>query len=139
MNLRQIATATIALSSLIASQSAPLFAQSAQQQGFNVDFPHLHDPFKTYTPVNVPKANLTNSVRLDQCIHDGKLYLSIDDAIDLALENNLDIAVSRYNLPIANMDVLRTAAGGSSLGVPGTVERDARGRHAHRARPPPSA
>jgi outer membrane protein TolC len=118
MNLRQIATATIALSSLVVSQSAPLFAQSAQQ-GFNVQFPHLHDPFKTYTPVNVPPANLTNSVRLDQCIHDGKLYLSIDDAIDLALENNLDIAVSRYNLPIANMDVLRTAAGGLSLGVPG--------------------
>ncbi len=122
MNLRQIATATIALSSLIVSQSAPLFAQKAQQQGFHVEFPHLHDPFKTYTPVNVPAPSLANSVRLDQCIHDGKLYLSIDDAIDLALENNLDIAVSRYNLPIANMDVLRTAAGGFALGVPGTVQ-----------------
>src|ERR1700753_1648503 len=110
MNLRQIATAAIALSSFIVGQTAPLFAQKAQQPGFHVDFPHLHDPFKTYTPVNVPKADLNNSVRLDQCIHDGKLYLSIDDAIDLALENNLDIAVSRYLLPIANMDVLRTAA-----------------------------
>lgn len=103
----------------MACQTAPLFAQSAQQQGFHVDFPHLHNPFKTYTPVNVPTPSLTNSVRLDQCIHDGKLYLSLDDAIDLALENNLDIAVSRYNLPIANMDVLRTASGGFSLGVPG--------------------
>lgn len=118
MNLRQIATATIALSSLIVSQCAPLFAQSAQQ-GFDVKFPHLHDPFKTYTPVNVPKANLTNSVRLQDCVHNGKLYLSVDDAIDLALENNLDIAVSRYILPIANMDVLRAAAGGYTLGVPG--------------------
>ncbi|HEY3990872.1 MAG TPA: TolC family protein [Acidobacteriaceae bacterium] len=120
MNFRQTATATIAFSSLIVSQTAPLFAQSAQQQqGFHVDFPHLHDPFKTYTPVNVPPANLTNSTRLEQCIHDGKLYLSLDDAIDLALENNLDIAVSRYDLPIANMDVLRTAAGSFTLGVPG--------------------
>ena len=118
MNLRQIATATLALSSLVVSQTGPLFAQSTQQ-GFNVQFPHLHNPFKTYTPVNVPKANLSNSVRLQDCIHDGKLYLSIDDAIDLALENNLDIAVSRYILPIANMDVLRTAAGGFSLGTPG--------------------
>lgn len=133
MNLRQIATATIALSSLIVSQSAPLFAQSAQQQGFHVEFPHLHDPFKTYTPVNVPPANLTNSVRLDQCIHDGKMYLSIDDAIDLALENNLDIAVSRYNLPIANMDVLRTAAGGFTLGVPGTVQNTLGGASASSA------
>lgn len=119
MNLRQIATAAIALSSLMFGQTAPLFAQNGQQQGFHVDFPHLHNPFKTYTPVNVPPTNLTNSVRLDQCIHNGKLYLSIDDAIDLALENNLDIAVSRYNLPIANMDVLRTSAGGYTLGVPG--------------------
>jgi outer membrane protein TolC len=122
MNLRQIATATIALSSLMFSQTAPLFAQSAQQEGFHVDFPHLHNPFKTYTPVTVPKANLSNSPRLDQCIRDGKLYLSIDDAIDLALENNLDIAVSRYILPIANMDMLRAAAGGFSLGVPGPVQ-----------------
>jgi outer membrane protein TolC len=122
MNLRQIATAAIALSSLIISQTAPLFAQSSQQQGFHVDFPHLHNPFKTYTPVNVPRPNLANSTRLDQCIHDGKLYLSIDDAIDLALENNLDLAVSRYDLPIANMDLLRTAAGGFALGVPGPVQ-----------------
>lgn len=119
MNLRQIATATIALSSLIICQTAPLFAQSAQQRGADIQFPHLHNPFKTYTPVNVPAPSLTNSVRLQDCIHNGKLYLSIDDAIDLALENNLDIAVSRYILPIANMDVLRTAAGGYTLGVPG--------------------
>jgi outer membrane protein TolC len=133
MNLRQIATAAVALSSLVLSQTAPLFAQNAQQQGFHVDFPHLHDPFKTYTPVNVPKLSLANSVRLDQCIHNGKLYLSIDDAIDLALENNLDIAVSRYDLPIANMDVLRTAAGGFTLGVPGPVQNTLGGSSASSA------
>jgi outer membrane protein TolC len=133
MNLRQIATATIALSSLMFAQTAPLFAQKAQQPGFHVDFPHLHDPFKTYTPVNVPKPDLNNSVRLDQCIHDGKLYLSIDDAIDLALENNLDIAVSRYDLPIANMDVLRTAAGNYALGVPSPVDNTLGGASASSA------
>jgi outer membrane protein TolC len=133
MNLRQIATAAIALSSLIFAQTAPLFAQSGQQPGFQVDFPHLHNPFKTYTPVNVPQNSLANSVRLDQCIHDGKLYLSIDDAIDLALENNLDIAVSRYDLPIANMDVLRTAAGSISLGVPGQVDNTLGGASASSA------
>ena len=74
-----------------------------------------------------------NSVRLDQCIHDGKLYLSVDDAIDLALENNLDIAVSRYDLPIANMDVLRTAAGGFLLGVPGPVQNTLGGSSASSA------
>jgi outer membrane protein TolC len=120
MNFRHVATSAIALSSLLFGQTAPLLAQNAQQQqGFNVQFPHTHNPLKTYLPVSVPPANLTNSPRLDECIHDGKLYLSIDDAIDLALENNLDIAITRYDLPIANMDVLRTAAGGILLGVPG--------------------
>jgi outer membrane protein TolC len=133
MKLLQIATATVSLSSLVLSQTAPLFAQTAQQQGFHVDFPHLHDPFKTYTPVNVPKLSLANSVRLDQCIHDGKLYLSVDDAIDLALENNLDIAVSRYDLPIANMDVLRSAAGGFILGVPAPVQNTLGGSSASSA------
>jgi outer membrane protein TolC len=99
------------------AQSTPNAPQA--QQAFDVSFPHLHNPFRTYLPVNVPPVNLANSPRLDACIRDGKLYLSIDDAIDLALENNLDIAVSRYDLPIANMDVLRTAAGGYDLGVPG--------------------
>ncbi|HTF70646.1 MAG TPA: TolC family protein [Edaphobacter sp.] len=117
MNLRQIATATIALSSLTFAQTAPLFAQAPRQQGFHIKLPQTHNPFSIFTPINVPASSLANSVRLDQCIHDGKLYLSLDDAIDLALENNLDIAVSRYNLPIASMDVLRTAAGGQSLGV----------------------
>jgi outer membrane protein TolC len=133
MKLFQIATATVALSSFMLSQTAPLFAQSAQQQGFHVDFPHLHNPFKTYTPVNVPKLTFANSPRLDDCIHDGKLYLSIDDAIDLALENNLDIAVSRYDLPISNMDVLRTSAGGYTLGVPGTVQNTLGGSSASSA------
>jgi outer membrane protein TolC len=133
MNLRQIATTAVALSSLTLGQTAPLFAQNGQQPGFHVDFPHLHDPFKTYTPVNVPKANLNNSPRLDQCIHDGKLYLSIDDAIDLALENNLDIAITRYDLPIANMDVLRTAAGQFTLGVPAPVQNTLGGASASSA------
>jgi outer membrane protein TolC len=50
-------------------------------------------------------------------IRDGKLYLSLKDAIRLALENNLDLAIARYNLPIANMDILRTRAGGIFRGV----------------------
>lgn len=131
MNLRQLATATVALS-LVSAPAAPLLAQNPQQ-GFNVAFPHSHNPFSIYVPVNVKAPSLANSVRLDQCIHDGKLYLSLDDAIDLALENNLDIEVSRYNLPIANMDVLRTAAGGYTLGVPGVVDNTLGGASASSA------
>jgi outer membrane protein TolC len=50
-------------------------------------------------------------------MHDGKLYLSLNDALALALENNLDIAIQRYNLNIADTDVLRARSGASILGV----------------------
>ena len=60
---------------------------------------------------------MTNSPLLGQLIRDGKLHLSLKDAIRLALENNLDLAIARYNLPIANMDILRTRAGGTFRGV----------------------
>jgi outer membrane protein TolC len=50
-------------------------------------------------------------------MHEGKLYLSLNDAIALALENNLDIAIARYNLNIADTDVLRAKAGAATLGV----------------------
>ena len=43
--------------------------------------------------------------------------LSMNDAVALALENNLDIAIARYNLNIADTDILRTAAGAVILGV----------------------
>jgi outer membrane protein TolC len=123
MNLRSLPAAALALSSFLVTQIAPpalpiAQAQATQQQGFHVGMPRTHNPFSIYVPVNIAAPNMANSVRLDQLIHDGKLYLSLDDAIDLALENNLDLVISRYNLPIADADVLRTSAGGQSFGVP---------------------
>jgi outer membrane protein TolC len=50
-------------------------------------------------------------------LHDGKIYLSADDAVALALENNLDIDIARYNLSIADTDLLRAKSGASILGV----------------------
>src|ERR1700678_376286 len=79
--------------------------------------PKSHNPPKRYLPDGVPEPVLANSSRLDRLIRDGKLYLSLKDAIDLALENNLDLAIARYNLPIADTDILRTQAGGFFRGV----------------------
>jgi len=79
--------------------------------------PHTWEPFGAYLPNTVPEPQLTNSPRLDQLIRDGKLYVSLKDAIALAIENNLDVAIARYNLPIADTDILRTKAGGSFRGV----------------------
>ena len=81
------------------------------------DMPQSHNPLSVYSPNDVPEPQLINSPLLSQLVRDGKLYLSLKDAIRLALENNLDLAIARYNLPIANMDILRTKAGGVFRGV----------------------
>src|SRR5438309_8638661 len=89
----------------------------APQPPAPLDIPHSHNPFNTYRPTSVPRANLANSPRIDTLIHNGVLELSLPDAIALALENNLDLAIARYNIPIAEADILRTKAGGSTRGV----------------------
>jgi outer membrane protein len=77
-------------------------------------FPNLIAP---YQADHIPPPVLTNTPRVDQLLDNGKILLSIDDAVALALENNLDIAIARYNLSIADTDILRTAAGAVILGV----------------------
>src|SRR5271166_5552836 len=78
---------------------------------------HFPNPFAPYTARHVAPPNLANTPRLDQLMHDGKLYISMNDAVTLALENNLDIAIARYNLNIADTDVWRAKAGSAILGV----------------------
>ena len=69
---------------------------------------HFPNPIAPYAGRKVSAPSLTNTPRLDQLLQNGKLMLSMNDAIALTLENNLDIAISRYNLNIADTDVLRT-------------------------------
>src|SRR5580692_10762944 len=78
---------------------------------------HFPNPIGPYTPRHVAAPNLANTARMDSLMRDGKLYLSLNDAIALALENNLDIAIARYNLNIADTDILRARAGAQTLGV----------------------
>ena len=91
--------------------------ENSTTQQLRLDIPHSSNPFGTYTPTHVPEPNLANSPRIDGLIQDGKLYLSLHDAIVLALENNLDIAIARFNIPIAETDIERTKAGGFFRGV----------------------
>src|SRR5580700_9174417 len=78
---------------------------------------HFPNPVGPYTPRHLSAPNLANTARIDSMMHEGKVYLSLNDAIALALENNLDVAIARYNLNIADTDVLRSKAGASILGV----------------------
>ena len=77
-------------------------------------FPNLLLP---YTAQQVVQPTLGNSPRIDSLMRDGKVYLSIDDAVALALENNLDLEIARYNLNIADADLLRAKSGAAILGV----------------------
>jgi outer membrane protein TolC len=92
----------------------PASAQVGNYANGRSPFPNVAAP---YTPRQVPPPKLANSTRIDQLLHDGQMMLSLDDAIALALENNLDIAIARYNMPIADTDILRSKAGASTLGV----------------------
>jgi outer membrane protein len=77
-------------------------------------FPNIIAPYK---PITMPEPMLTNSPRLDQLVQDGKLLLSLEDAISIALENNLDISVQRFTPWIAQTDLLRAKAGGIARGL----------------------
>ncbi|MCU1225252.1 MAG: outer rane efflux protein [Edaphobacter sp.] len=92
-------------------------AQNASLPALRLDIPHSNNPLMTYRATLVPQPNLANSTRIDTLVRDGVLELSLKNAISLALENNLDIAIARYNIPIAQADILRTQAGGSFRGV----------------------
>ncbi len=78
----------------------------------------LGNPINMYRPTTIGKASFVNSVRLADLVKDGKIYLSLSDAIALALENNFDIAIARYDLDIADTDILRTRTGAAPLGAP---------------------
>ena len=73
--------------------------------------------WKPYTPHLLPQPVLKNSDRLHSLVRDGKLMLSLNDAVALVLENNFDIAIARYNLDIAYTDLLLARAGGTVRGV----------------------
>ncbi len=83
-----------------------------------------------YEPKPVPPANLSNTGRVESLLRDGKLYLSLQDAIALALENNVDIAVERYIYPLAQADLLRAQSGNSTQGIPTSTSAGATGLNA---------
>src|SRR6202043_1925278 len=105
-----------------AQSTPPATPQPAQPQAVHLKdysvprsaFPRVLQPYETQ---QVPQPNFGNSPRIDSLMRDGKIYLSINDAIALALENNLDLDLARYNLNIAETDLLRAKSGASILGV----------------------
>ena len=106
--------------------AAHLAAQAPQaSEGFLKDysngpgwFPNLIGPYKQHP---IPPISMESSPRLRSLIHDGKLELSLADALALAIENNLDITVQRFVVPMSQSDVLRTKAGSAARGFSGAT------------------
>src|SRR6185369_9391621 len=78
---------------------------------------HWYSGFtRNYQTRYVPPISITNSGRADSLIRSGNMYLSLSDAIALALENNIDVEVSRYTYPL-NDAALLSAHASNGAGV----------------------
>src|SRR5580698_7270040 len=97
-----------------APQPAP---NSLNMRDYSIPRSMFPNPLLPYKNQDLPQPRVSNSPRIDSLLRNGKIYLSIDDAVALTLENNLDIDIARYNLNIAEADVLRAKSGASILGI----------------------
>lgn len=118
-----VPAATDKAASNLPAAPAPMLTQPFNLRQTERDFSKPNgklfgDPIDWYKPTSIGKASFVNSVRLVDLVKEGKIYLSLSDAIALAIENNYDIAIARYNLDIADTDVLRAKAGSTLLGAP---------------------
>ena len=104
----------------VPTPTEPLNLRSTQRDFSKPYAPLMGNPINAYRPTKISHASFMNSVRLNNLVKDGKIYLSLSDAIALALENNYDLAIARYDLDIADTDILRAKAGGTTglLGAP---------------------
>src|ERR1700722_20380493 len=132
---------SIAASLAVLTALAPVAPVSAQQQGDSTPpaqpqpqpqgrtiqvsdqnysygkrwFPDILAP---YTPTVVPEPILMNAPRIEQMVKDGKLSISLQDAVDLALQNNLAIVIERYTPWLAEASILHALSGGAPTSGP---------------------
>jgi outer membrane protein len=92
----------------------PLYMRSGLRD-FGKERGYFPNPTAPYRPTSAPAVNFMNSMRMGDLVKNGKIYLSLSDAIMLALENNYDIAIQRLNLDIADTDILRARSGSNLL------------------------
>jgi outer membrane protein len=117
MNNNQLMTALLAV--ILVAQ--PLTISAQETQAARIDYSKgpstFPNPFRAYDTPVVPDIQLANSDRLDQLLRQGTLYLSLEDALALAIENNLDLTLARYNPLLAETDLLRAKSGQQLRGV----------------------
>jgi len=115
MHKQLICTIKITLSAILGLASCAVFAQNLLD--YSKPNQHFPDPFAPYLAHQVPPPSFGNTPRIETLLKDGKIRLSLSDAVALALENNLDLAIARFNLSIADTDVMRAKSGQAVRGV----------------------
>ncbi len=105
--------------------AAPLLPQSSSTGPIGIEPIRPHAPIfeRPYRPVEVPPVRLGNSDRIRELVRAGKLYLTAQDAVEIALENNVDIEIARYDKPAAEWQLERAQAGGALAGVPNSASQ----------------
>jgi outer membrane protein TolC len=93
-------------------------------KGLRPEFLGFLGPYRRAT---VPQLFPGTGQRLESLVRDGKLYLTLHDAIALAIENNLDVEVERYNIVLADTDLVRAKGGGSTRGIDFTIQEPENG------------
>ena len=105
-----VAPATVGMKDLPPAP-APNYTEPMYMRSTATDFTkernYFPNPIEPYKSLELSRHGFTNSPRCLTWSRNGKIYLSLSDAITLALENNYDIAIARYNLDIADTDILR--------------------------------
>jgi len=90
--------------------AAPIFAQTPEIKG-STDTGTISWLTRNYRPRQVPQISFEDSQRIERLMRAGSIYLSLRDAIALALENNLDIEVARLNPKLQDANLMRASAG----------------------------
>ncbi|HSM77921.1 MAG TPA: TolC family protein [Bryobacteraceae bacterium] len=104
---------------LCAASQLPAQQGPSEEPSVRVERPAGPVLLRTYQGATPPPSRTTNTDRLHSLIRAGKLYLTVQDAIALAIENNLDLQVDRYGPLSASWQVERAEAGGPLRGVTG--------------------
>ena len=109
---------------ITAAQDSKQMPQRDDASGLAPRFLGFLGPYRRPT---VPQLFPGSETRLESLIRDGKLYLTLQDAIALALENNLDVETERYNLVLGRIDTVRAAGGGSTRGIDYSIQETPNG------------
>jgi outer membrane protein len=127
MRVRLAATAVLltGLSILAQAQNAPAGARDPSITALDGNW--LSSIGHPYEARHVSAISTQNSQRIFELVRAGQLYLSLQDAIALALENNLDVELERFLSPIADTDVERASGGGLPRGLSLLVNEPAPG------------